>query len=636
MDINRFDKGECFDAYKYLGAHVEGRRVIFRTYAPNATAISVIGEFNNWTEEPMSRIHDGRFWELSTTKAKAGQMYKYRIYRQDGSYIDHCDPYGFGMQLRPNNASIIRNMKKFRFGDSRWMKKRTNGKDKPMNIYEVHFGSFRKPDKDKPDSWYNYEEMIDVLIPYLIEYGYNYVELMPLSEHPSDESWGYQNTGFFAPTARYGEADQLKKFVNACHKNNIGVIMDYVPVHFAVDGYALANYDGTPIYEYPSPDVGYSEWGSCNFNHARGEVASFLNSAANYWLDEYHVDGLRMDAISRVIYWMGDERRGANQPSIDWLKRLNVGLKELHPTCILAAEDSSTYPNITKPVSEGGLGFDYKWDMGWMNDTLDYMKLDPIYRSAKYHQLTFSMFYFMNEQFLLPLSHDETVHGKLSVLDKMFGKYEDKFPQARLLYMYMYSHPGKKLNFMGNEIGTIREWDEKKEPDWFLLKYPIHDAFHRFMKDLNHFYLDHSCFSTHDYSWEGFQWLDCNQPDKTLYAYKRMDEKEQILCAFNFSGARQFGYELEVGTKVKYLRMMMASDQDIYNGDKFYDNEVIVEVYPDGKCYLDLDAFACAYYEMVMKTPEEIAADEATKKYWEDVAAYEAKKAAEEAAKKAE
>ncbi len=620
MDIQGFYRGESFDAYKYLGAHVEGRSVVFRTYAPNANAVSVIGEFNDWTEEPMVKVEDGNFWEFRSTKAKSGQMYKYRIHRQDGMFIDHADPYGFGMELRPNTASIIRNMNKFRFGDSRWMKNRSVGKDKPMNIYEVHFGSFKKPIKDKPDSWYTYEEMIDILIPYLVEYGYNYVEVMPLSEHPSDESWGYQNTGFFAPTARYGEADQLKKFINACHKNNIGVIMDYVPVHFAVDGYALANYDGTAVFEYPYADVGISEWGSCNFNHGKGEVQSFLQSAANFWLEEFHIDGIRMDAISRILYWMGNENRGANERAIQFLKNMNVGLKRLHPTCILSAEDSSAYPYVTKPVEEGGLGFDYKWDMGWMNDTLNFMKTDPIYRPYDYHKITFSMYYFMNECFMLPLSHDETVHGKLSVLDKMFGKYEDKFPQARLLYMYMYAHPGKKLNFMGNEIGTIREWDEKKEPDWFLLSYPLHDSFHRFMKELNHFYLNHSSFYTHDYSWDGFKWIDCSQEEKCLYAFKRMDENEQILAAFNFSGARQIGFELEVGTEVKCLKVLMASDQDIYGGETIYDLGKEYEVYPDGKCYVDLETYSAVYYQMVMKTPEELAADAATKKAWEEAA----------------
>ena len=310
MDFYGFYTGKVFDAYKYLGAHVTDAGVTFRTFAPSASKISVIGEFNEWEESPMEKVHDGNFWEFTAEDARPGMMYKYRIYDKSGQFIDHCDPYGYGMELRPNTASIIRETDTFRFHDSAWMKKRTSRLKEALNIYEIHFGSFRKP-SDEPDAWYNYEEMADILIPYLKENGYNYLEIMPLTEYPSDESWGYQGTGFFSPTSRYGTADQLKAFVDACHRNNIGIILDFVPVHFAVDYYALANYDGTALYEYPHAAVGQSEWGSCNFMHSRGEVRSFLQSAANYWLTEFHMDGLRMDAISRAIYWQG-HRSGAS------------------------------------------------------------------------------------------------------------------------------------------------------------------------------------------------------------------------------------------------------------------------------------------------------------------------------------
>ena len=410
------------------------------------------------------------------------------------------------------------------------MKGRSDHRAKPLNIYEVHFGSFKKPG-EKPDAWYDYEEMADILIPYVKENGYNYVEIMPLNEYPSDESWGYQGTGFYSPTSRYGTADQLRGFVDACHREGIGVILDFVPVHFAVDGYALADYDGTALYEYPHNDVGYSEWGSRNFMHSRGEVRSFLQSAAEYWLTEYHMDGLRMDAISRAIYWQGMPERGVNSNAVEFLKYMNRGLKARHPDVILAAEDSTSFPGVTKPVEEGGLGFDYKWDMGWMNDTLDYFRTAPEYRARDYHKLTFSM--------LLPLSHDEVVHGKATILQKMYGDYEMKFPQARAFYMYMYAHPGKKLNFMGNELGHFREWDEKRELDWDLLDYPAHREFHEFMKALNRFYLDHTAFSEEDYDRAGFKWIECSAQEQCVYAFERRSAKERIAAVFNFSDEEQ-------------------------------------------------------------------------------------------------
>ena len=510
MDFHGFYTGKVFDAYQYLGAHITDSGVVFRTFAPGAQKVSLIGECSQWREYEMNRVYDGNFWECYVDGASAGSMYKYRIYEKNGGCMDHCDPYGFGMELRPNSASIVRDMNSYQFHDSAWMLSRSDCKNRPLNIYELHFGSFRKP-SERVDDWYTYEEMADILIPYLTQNGYNYLEIIPLNEHPCDESWGYQSTGFFSPTSRYGTADQLKAFVDACHQNDIGVIMDFVPVHFAVDGYALAQFDGTALYEYPHAAVGVSEWGSLNFMHSRGEVRSFLQSAANYWLTEFHVDGLRMDAISRMIYWQGDPGRGVNLDAVKFLQYMNRRLKALHPTAILIAEDSTSYPDVTKSVSENGLGFDYKWDMGWMNDTLDYCRTAPAYRGMNYHKLTFSMMYYYHDQFLLPLSHDEVVHGKATILQKMHGHYEEKFPQARILYMYMYAHPGKKLNFMGNELGQLREWDEKRQQDWNLLDFPAHREFHRFMIDLNHIYLQHLALSEKDYDPDGFRWLDCHQ-----------------------------------------------------------------------------------------------------------------------------
>ena len=592
MDFYGFYTGKVFDAYKYLGAHVTKEGVVFRTFAPSASKISVIGEFSDWKESPMEKVHDGNFWEFTSKDARAGMMYKYRIYDQAGRFIDHCDPYGYGMELRPNTASIIREMDTYRFRDSSWMRKRTDRRREPLNIYEVHLGSFRKP-SDEPDAWYDYEEMADILIPYVKQNGYNYLEIMPLTEYPSDESWGYQGTGFFSPTSRYGTADQLKAFVDACHQNGIGIILDFVPVHFAVDYYALANYDGTALYEYPHAAVGQSEWGSCNFMHSRGEVRSFLQSAANYWLTEFHIDGLRMDAISRAIYWQGAPERGVNSNAVEFLKNMNRGLKELHPSAILAAEDSTSFPGVTEDTENGGLGFDYKWDMGWMNDTLDYFRIDPLFRGGCYHKLTFSMAYYYDANYLLPLSHDEVVHGKATILQKMFGDYDMKFPQARAFYMYMYAHPGKKLNFMGNEIGHFREWDEKREQDWDLLRYPAHQDFHRFMTDLNHFYLEHPAFFEKDYNADGFRWLDCHAEERCIYAFERSGKKERIAAVFNFSGVEQAGYKLEI-PEAAGLRRLFTSELRGYGG-KAETPETILKP-ENGAFEFTLAPFSAEYY----------------------------------------
>lgn len=574
MDMYGFYTGKVFDAYKYMGAHIEEDGVVFRTYAPNALKVELVGDFNNWEGTDMKRIEDGKFFECRVPNLKEGMLYKYRIYSKNGDCIEHCDPYGFGMELRPNTASIIRDLNEYKFDDDEWIKNRTDCKDKPLNIYEVHLGSWKKKEGN---TWYNYRELEDKLIPYVKEYGYNYIEIMPLSEHPCDESWGYQNTGFFSPTSRYGTATDLKSLINACHKNNIGVLMDFVPVHFAVDSFALANYDGEPLYEYSYDDIAISQWGSKNFMHSKGEVRSFLQSAANYWIEEYHFDGLRVDALSNIIYWQGDSNRGENKDAVDFIKGMNQGLKYMHPNIILAAEDSTAYPKVTAPIEEGGLGFDYKWDMGWMNDTLEYFKLHPYDRRRAYHKLTFSMMYFYSEHFLMPLSHDEVVHGKATIIQKMHGEYDDKFKQARALYMYMYAHPGKKLNFMGNEIGQFREWDEKKEQDWNLLEYPMHNKFHRFMRDLSLVYINHPALFENDYEIEGFNWVNCHEEEKCIYVFERICKDEKILALFNFSDAYHKGFEVPIEDKT--LEILMDSSISEYGGDGKADYRILIEEY---------------------------------------------------------
>lgn len=622
MDIYEFYSGRSFDAYRELGAHVKkevtGKKTVvsgveFVTYAPNALGVNVIGEFNDWNETVMERCYDGSFFKVFVPEARPGMMYKYKIYHRDGSCMEHCDPYGFGMELRPAFASIIRDMDTYRFHDVKWMKNRSVCQGSPLNIYEVHLGSWRtKPVFDEQgnpltpeeiaesnrvaESWYTYKEIAPMLAEYVKEQGYNYVEFMPLSEHPSDQSWGYQNTGFFSPTSRYGTADDLKEMIDILHQHNIGTILDFVPVHFALDGYGLARYDGTALYEYPSNDVGYSEWGSMNFIHSKGEVRSFLQSAANYWLSEYHFDGLRMDAISRIIYWMGDENRGVNDRAVDFIRNMNQGLKDRHPSIILCAEDSTDFKGITKETKYGGLGFDYKWDMGWMNDTLNFFRTLPFVRGEHYHDLTFSMMYNYNERYLLPLSHDEVVHGKATIIQKMAGMYEEKFPQAKALYAYMYAHPGKKLNFMGNEIGQFREWDEKREQDWDLLKYPNHDSFHQYMKALNKIYMKEPALSAWDDDPNGFAWILCGKENDVVYIFQREVNEDKVIVVLNLSGLVYKNYHFNYGNG-DTMKVLINSDWNKFGGSTKDTEKTIKGV--NGDFGFDLPAFSGIYLKPV-------------------------------------
>ena len=596
MDIYGFYTGKIFDAYDFLGCHLDGNRGYFRTYAPNASRVTVIGEFTGWKDYEMNRIHDGKFWELITDGVEDGMMYKYRIYGRDGSVTEHCDPYGFGMELRPDSASIARDMNRYVFHDTKWMRDRSDCRRGPLNIYEIHAGSW-KTNPENENGWYKYNELADILIPYLKENGYNYVEMMPIAEHPCDNSWGYQSTGFYSPTSRYGTADELREFIDKCHQNGIGVLLDFVPVHFAVDGDGLSMYDGTALYEYPNCDVGYSEWGSKNFNHSRGEVQSYLQSCANYWLKEYHFDGLRMDAISNIIYWQGDSRRGINRNALQFLQYMNRGLKGMYPSIILAAEDSSPYPGITKCADWGGLGFDYKWDLGWMNDTLIYFKDGMDDRMKDYHKLTFSMMYYYSENFILPFSHDEVVHGKATIMQKMNGQYDEKFPQARALYMYMYTHPGKKLNFMGNEIGQLREWDETREQDWDILKYPVHDAFHRYMMELNKLYLEHSALWEKDFDNDGFMWIDCHEEGRCIYAYERRSSTERLVIVCKFTNTPEENYYCHV-EGASGLKLLLASDADCFDGPVHYDEDESVKVV-DNTAEIKLGEFCTKIYKVI-------------------------------------
>ncbi len=601
MDFQKFYMGDVYNAYDYLGAHIEEGGVVFRTFAPAANRVSLIGEFNDWQETAMLQTEHEQFWQVFVTGAHAGQMYKFVIYH-GGSRVEHCDPYGFGMELRPNFASIIRDLDAYAFRDTQWMERRSRNFDRPLNIYELHLGSWRRKDADTQDlpigqrevekGWYHYNEIADELIAYLKENHYTHVEFMPLAEHPFDGSWGYQITGFFAPTSRYGTAEELQELIDRLHQNGIGAIIDFVPAHFAMDWYALRRYDGTELYEYPASDVSDSEWGSCNFIFSRREVACFMQSAGNYWLTKYHFDGLRYDAVSRIIYWMGEENRGVNDVAVDFLRKMNAGLHRLHPTAMLIAEDSTSYPGCTKPAEQGGIGFDYKWDLGWMNDTLDYFKKQSFERSQVPQKLTFSMFYYYQERYLLPLSHDEVVHGKKTIIDKMFGDYDMKFPQARAFYLYMYVHPGKKLNFMGNEIAQFREWDETKQQDWFLTKYPIHDAFHHYCMELNRIYEENPALYAEDYDPEGFLWLTMNENGSNVYGIQRTGRGEKVFAYFNFSDQEKTcRYTARDRERISLL---LDTDWQRFSGntEEPGNRENLMELMPGQEAELTLPAFS--------------------------------------------
>ena len=602
MNIQDFYIGKSFDAYEFFGAHKIGNKILFRVYAPNAAKVSLVGEFNDWQEEEMEQQYQSGIYSITSENARVGMMYKYCIHTRDGQVVYHCDPYGFAMELRPNSASYIVDLEEYKFSDDEWMNKRDKCYNKPLNIYEIHMGSWmKKNDETYNNGWYRYNEIADRLINYVKENGFTHIEIMPLCEHPVDCSWGYQNTGFFSPTSRYGTNKELKELIDKCHKANVGVILDFVPIHFAVDDYGLAKFDGTELYEYPHKDVGASEWGTCNFIHSRGEVCSFLQSAANYWLKEYHFDGLRMDAISRAIYWQGNPARGVNSCAINFIRNMNVGLHKLHPTAMIIAEDSTAYPKVTAPVEYNGLGFDYKWDLGWMNDTLEYFKISPKERPNHYYKLTFSMEYFYNELFLLPFSHDEVVHGKATIIQKMWGDYEDKFKQCRALYMYMYTHPGKKLNFMGNEIAQFREWDEKREQDWQLIKMPLHDAFNKYIKRLNEVYDNYEALYKNEYDSSYFKWLEVNAPEKSVYIYERGRSDHRIIVALNFSDNEYAPFTFKVEEELR-LREIVNSDSDIYGGSTLGIRSDVTTTKEDNYLYnlsINLKPFSGIIYEVV-------------------------------------
>lgn len=558
MKRQDFYDGTSFDAYEFFGAHPAEKGFVFRTYAPSAQQVCLVGEFNNWQPQEMSQDNQSGIFSLTCPEAEYGQMYKYTILSQNGRLVYHCDPYGFGMQLRPNNASYIVDLSKEEFHDQEWMENRQRCFNQPLNIYELHLGSWRRHNEK---NWFSYREIADSLIDYVKKHHYTHIEFLPLSEHPLDASWGYQITGYFSPTSRYGTAADLKYLINRCHLAGIGAIIDFVPVHFAVDDYGLNSYDGTELYEYPPSDVSDSEWGSRNFIYSRREVCSFLQSCAHFWLQEFHFDGLRMDAISRAIYWQGNPARGENHEALQFLRTMNDGLHQRHPSAMLIAEDSTTFPGVTAATAQQGLGFDYKWNLGWMNDTLSFFQTPPEQRKHQYSKLLFSMHYFYDEQFILPFSHDEVVHEKGTLLRKMWGNEENQWKQLRALYLYMYVHPGKKLNFMGNEFASTHEWNEDQELEWDLLQNQQHQSFDQYICALNDLYQNMEELHTNDFSPQHFTWVESNAPEKLVLAFKRTQGKQKILAVFNFSDQHYDSYPFVLQHPAR-LQQIFSSDED--------------------------------------------------------------------------
>ena len=566
-----FLMGQTIEAYKYFGPHFvkkdnkEG--VLFRVYAPMAKEVCVIGEFNNWNpgSHVMNKIDDSGVYEIFVEGAKDYQSYKYHILTCEGKYVDKQDPFGVFGEYRPGSCSRLFNIENFIWHDDAYLKQRTRNFDKAMSIYELHVGSWL----DKPENRFlSYEEVADKLIEYVLANGYTHVELMPITQYPFDGSWGYQVTGFYAVDSRYGNPFQLMSFIDRLHQAGIGVILDYVLVHFATDEYGLSKFDGSNLYEC-SGENEFSQWGSKLFDLGKDPVRSFLMSAVNYFLTYFHFDGVRFDAISNVIYWHGDLSKGENYGAVEFIKRLTGKLHEAHNDVMLIAEDSSSYQGVTRNLEYGGLGFDYKWDLGWMNDTLKYYSKDPIYRKYHHNMITFSMAYFYSENFLLPLSHDEVVHGKGTIINKMWGNYEQKFAQVRNLYTYMWAHPGKKLNFMGNELASFDEWSEQKSLPWVLKTYPKHDSISRLTRDLNLIYQNEKAMHYEEHNPIRYQWLMADNAAQSIYAFRRTVDDETLVFIFNMTPNYYEYINIGVPFEGEYEEIF-NSDKDVYGGYNQY------------------------------------------------------------------
>ena len=578
--LKAFQSGESRRAFAILGCHrairEEHAGYLFRVWAPNAKAVSVVGDFNFWNLEdlPMTMIGYG-VWEAFSVYAQEGQAYKYAVTAQNGNTVMKMDPYGTQCCALPETSSRVCSLDGFVWHDAAYRRQvaKTKSLESPLNIYEVHAGSWKR---HEDGTHLNFVELGRELAPYCKDMGYTHIELLPIMEHPYEPSWGYQVTGYYAPTHRFGTPQQLMEFVDICHQNGLGVILDWVPAHFPKDLYGLYEFDGTCCYELQDPLMReHAEWGTRIFDYGRGEVASFLISNVIFWLEQYHVDGIRVDAVASMLYLDYNRREyhpnryggKENLEAIDFLRKLNAAAFEEFPSVLMIAEESTAFPMITKPGFDGGLGFLYKWNMGWMNDMLQYMSMDPLWRKGSHNNLTFTMTYAYSENFILPISHDEVVYGKCSMLNKMPGSYDEKFANLRTFYGFMAAHPGKKLSFMGNEFAQFDEWKYASGLDWQLLGYERHQQMLDFVRTLNHFYLDHPAFWQNDTDWTGFQWLQADDRDNSVVAFRRVDRQgRDIVVVCNFCPVLREGYLMGVPKPYWYEPVLTSSDPK-FGGD---------------------------------------------------------------------
>ncbi len=576
-----FHTGDSVRAYDFLGAHLVNRNdkngVVFRVWAPTARSVSVAGDFNNWNNEANYMYNIGYgVWEVFVEGVKQFCTYKYCIESEYGDKLMKSDPYAFHAQTRPGQASVVYDIESYSWNDSEWFNKRkeNNISSSPMNIYEIHAGSWRK----YPDgNFFNYQKLADELIPYLKEMHYTHVQLMPIMEYPYDGSWGFQTTGYYAPTSRYGTPSDFMAFVDKLHGEGIGVILDWVPSNFPTDDFGLARFDGSPLYESNDPKTSKRDsWGTCLFNYARFEVTSFLVSCAMFWLDKYHIDGLRIGALSSMLYLDYGKTEGEWEPNkfggkenldaVDFVKRLNTAVHMYHPDVMMFAEENTSWPKLTHKIEDGGLGFDFKWNMGWMNDMLHYMSLNSMWRPFNHDSLTFSFYYAFSEKFLLPISHDEVSHGKGSLIKQMPGKYDEQFAGVRAFITYMYAHPGKKLVFMGTEIGQFDEWNHEEAIQWDLLEFEKHKKLRTFFKELNKFYLDCKPLYELDTVWKGFDWIHHDDYTNSVIAFKRTDKNgDEIVSVCNFQPIRRDEYCIGV-PKYGLYDEVFNSDEERFGG----------------------------------------------------------------------
>ncbi len=580
FDLHLFNEGKHRHAYRFLGCHaheVDGvAGFLFAVWAPNAERVSVVGDFNHWDgrRHPM-RVRGGTgVWELFIPDILASRLYKYEIRnRQSGEILLKSDPYAQAYELRPDTASRIRGPSEHDWQDDDWLRARgaADWQHAPMSIYEVHLGSWQRGPEGE---FLGYYELAERLVAYVREMGFTHIELLPVTEHPYDPSWGYQSTGYFAPTSRYGGPDEFRRFIDYCHRQGVGVILDWVPAHFPKDAHGLARFDGTPLYEHEDPRLGeHLDWSTLIYNYGRNEVRNFLLSSAMFWFEEMHIDALRVDAVASMLYldysreeWVPNKYGGReNLEALGFLRELNVAVHEEQPGALMIAEESTSWPMVSRPVELGGLGFDIKWNMGWMNDTLEYMAHEPIYR--RYHQgsLTFSLLYAFTENFLLPFSHDEVVHGKGSMPNKMPGDEWQRFANLRALYTYMFCHPGKKLLFMGTELAQGTEWNCMQTLDWYVLDYPLHQGMQRLVKDLNHLYRHRPALFQYEFDWHGFEWIDCHDADNSVLSFIRSSDREYLIVVLNLTPVPRDDYRIGVPDAGGYDEIF-NSDSALYGG----------------------------------------------------------------------